>query len=191
MQNHILEWSLSRPSPNNSLGGSTRYDLHYEKTHDVISNLGMRQGWGLAYNSHNGILYGSDGTSTIFEIDASNWKTKRHINVTSQAGYPVSFINELEMLPEADGRYLVANIFSSNDVHMIDLQTGKVVKTWNFEQLHKIQFDHVAELNETKYDRVNAVLNGIAYEKSSDSFILTGKDWDYMFRVRLDYKLHI
>ena len=35
------------------------------------------------------------------------------------------------------------------------------------------------------------MLNGIAYEQSSDSFILTGKDWDYMFRVKLDYKQYI
>ena len=137
-KNHILEWSLSRPSEKR-----LKYDLHYEKTHDVISSLGMRQGWGLVYNSHNAMLYSSDGTSTIFEVDASNWETKRTINVTKD-GHPVSYINEMELIPDADGRYVVANIFTSNDIYMIDLETGKVVKTWDMSSLTRKQLNHVA-----------------------------------------------
>ena len=33
----------------------------------------------------------------------------------------------------------------------------------------------------------NAVLNGIAYVQSRDSFIITGKEWDLLFEVKLDY----
>jgi len=39
--------------------------------------------------------------------------------------------------------------------------------------------------NEPSYDWTNAVLNGIAYRESTDTFFLTGKMWDYFFEVKL------
>ena len=34
-----------------------------------------------------------------------------------------------------------------------------------------------------EYDKSNAVLNGIAYYETSDSFVLSGKMWDFIYEV--------
>lgn len=41
------------------------------------------------------------------------------------------------------------------------------------------------------YDRANNVFNGIAYQKEDDTFLLTGKMWNHIYQVRLDYKRYI
>lgn len=43
--------------------------------------MGLREGWGLSHNSKNGLLYASDGSNVIFEIDPESWKTLRKIEV--------------------------------------------------------------------------------------------------------------
>ena len=37
----------------------------------------------------------------------------------------------------------------------------------------------------------NAVLNGIAYDKQRDTFVITGKMWDLAFELKLDYAKYI
>ena len=37
------------------------------------------------------------------------------------------------------------------------------------------------------YDWNNNVLNGIAYDARSNTFLLTGKMWNHVYRVKLNY----
>ena len=40
------------------------------------------------------------------------------------------------------------------------------------------------ETNSTEvFDKANAVLNGIAYYETSDSFVLSGKMWDFIYEI--------
>lgn len=66
---------------------------------------------------------------------------------------------------------------------------GKVVKTWDLEELLVIEQSHVYEnrLDHPPHGWGNAVLNGIAYIPSRDSFLLSGKEWTNIFEVKLDY----
>ena len=37
------------------------------------------------------------------------------------------------------------------------------------------------------YDEGNFVFNGIAYEPETNTFLLTGKMWNHIYRVKMDY----
>ena len=84
---------------------------------------------------------------------------------------------------------MIANRFLSNSVYLIEVETGKVKKEWDFTEVVKIHEDYQAKNGlsyNTYYEKHNAVLNGIAYDYSTDSFMVTGKDWDLVFKIKLD-----
>lgn len=41
------------------------------------------------------------------------------------------------------------------------------------------------------YDGGNNVLNGIAYNASDDTFILTGKMFNHIYKAKLDYRKYV
>jgi glutamine cyclotransferase len=54
--------------------------------------------------------------------------------VVDANGDKINRLNELEIIDE-HRRYVFANQFLYNDIHMIDLDTGKCVKSWNLKEL--------------------------------------------------------
>ena len=56
---------------------------------------------------------------------------------------------------------------------MIDIETGKLARYWELDALNQGQ--------ETK------VLNGVTYLPSRDSFLLSGKNFNNIFEVKVDY----
>ena len=73
------------------------------------------------------------------------------------------------------------------------MRNGKVVKTWDMEELVVTEQSHVYDnnLSHPPHGWANAVLNGIAYVPSRDSFLLTGKEWTNIFEVKLDYPYYM
>lgn len=128
------------------------------------------EGWGLATDGKHLIM--SDGTNNIKIIEPANFKTIKTIKVTDDKGFPVYNLNELEYV----NGVLWANIWTSDDVIAIDLQTGVVQKRINFSELRK-------KLSpDNKYAEV---LNGIAYNPQKNTFYLTGKFWGKVFEVEI------
>ena len=41
------------------------------------------------------------------------------------------------------------------------------------------------------YDINNNMLNGIAYLRESDTFLVTGKMWNHIYQLRLNYRPYI
>jgi glutamine cyclotransferase len=39
--------------------------------------------------------------------------------------------------------------------------------------------------NMATYDRGNNVLNGIAWDEKNDDYYVTGKRWNFMFRIKI------
>jgi len=39
----------------------------------------------------------------------------------------------------------------------------------------------------TSFDSLNSVLNGIAYHKERKTFFVTGKNWNKLFELRIDF----
>ena len=123
-------------------------------------------------------------------IDPITWDTIDTINVVDSSGNSIIYLNELEIINTSEknlSRYIFANAFQSSNIHMIDLETGIAVTTWDLDELMVIQYQHL-NYSGTSYYWANAVLNGIAYIEANDSFIVTGKLWDFIYEIELNYR---
>lgn len=111
------------------------------------------------------------------------------IYVTSQKGSPIYRLNEIEYIQGKDGNndYIWANIFGQDAIVKINVQTGVIEKRVNLSVLADIQMTYVKEKNPRLmgYDQFNNVLNGIAYVESEDAFYVTGKDWSFIFKIKI------
>lgn len=120
------------------------------------------EGWGLAHEG--GRLFMSDGTDRIRIMDPEGFKLIGVIRVRDGLRH-LRALNELEF---ARGS-LFANVWGSDRVARIDPQTGQVTGWLNLAGL-------------LGPARAGAdVLNGIAYDASTDRFWVTGKLWPRMF----------
>jgi glutamine cyclotransferase len=112
----------------------------------------------------------SDGTSTIYFLDPNTFVDKRKIQVTRN-GKTVDNLNELEYI---EGQ-IWANIYTSDEVVIIDPQTGHVTGAINLKGILPI----------TLRTRNTDVLNGIAYDKESNSIWITGKYWPRVYKIAI------
>jgi len=83
---------------------------------------------------------------------------------------PITNLNELEYI---DGK-IYANIYLSDGVVVIDPQTGKVLEEIDASELTRQVLPQL---------KAGEVLNGIAYDATSNKIYMTGKNWPNMFQV--------
>jgi glutaminyl-peptide cyclotransferase len=125
------------------------------------------EGWGLC--SDGSRLIRSDGTDRLHFHDAATFAETGSVAVT-RSGQPLRNLNELECV---DGE-VWANVWQTDTIVRIGPVTGQVNTVVDAAGLWPGQGT----------DR-NRVLNGIAHI-DGDEYLLTGKLWPSMFRVRLD-----
>jgi glutamine cyclotransferase len=95
----------------------------------------------------------------------------RSITVTD-GNMKIKELNELEFV----NGFIYANVWQTNWIVKVDPSNGKVVGKVDFSALG----------NEIRAIDPNAdVLNGIAYDKNSRAFLITGKLWPKSYLVRL------
>lgn len=128
------------------------------------------EGWGLTNNGTDLIL--DAGNNNLYFVDPETFAVRKTLPVNDNAG-PVQQINELEYV---DG-FIYANVWQTNRIIKIDPQTGNVVADMNLNNLLKTG-DSIPERTD--------VLNGIAYNKDSKTFFITGKRWPKIFELRLN-----
>jgi glutamine cyclotransferase len=141
----------------------------YDKnTFSVVRELNYPgEGWGLCHDEKNLIM--SDGSERIYFRNPITFEIVRSIEVYTDQG-PVNYLNELEYI---DGK-IFANIWTSNNIAVIDPQSGKVLAL-------------IDATNAVKEGKGNGeVLNGIAWNKLNKKIYLTGKYWPKLFEVRLN-----
>jgi glutaminyl-peptide cyclotransferase len=126
------------------------------------------EGWGLTDDGQS--LYLSDGTPDIRVLDPASFAEQRRIRVTFQ-GRAIRNINELEWVNGA----LYANIWQTTKIVRIDPASGAVTAVIDLAALAK----------EVGADASDNVLNGIAYDKKRDLFLVTGKNWPTLFAIKL------
>ena len=126
------------------------------------------EGWGLTTDGHSLIL--SDGTDHIRFLDPGDFHVVRSIAVTAE-GKPVGRLNELEWI---NGE-IFANVWQTDEIVRIDPATGQVRGVIDFSGL-------LAAADRTPGADV---LNGIAYDPTSDRLLVTGKRWPKLYEVRL------
>jgi glutaminyl-peptide cyclotransferase len=132
------------------------------------------EGWGLCHDAAGDRLIMSDGSDRLTYRDVGSFAAEGGVDVRDAAGEPVKNINELECVPGQDGRVQVwANIWQTDEIVRIDPGGGRVTATVDLSGL-------LPEEDSAGAD----VLNGIAHIPDTDEFLVTGKLWPAMFRVR-------
>jgi len=126
------------------------------------------EGWGICLDDDRLIM--SDGTPTLTFRDPATFEGSGTVEVTLD-GRPLDAINELECV----GGYVMANIWPSDLLVIIDPGTGEVVALVDATSLR----------DELAGSREFGALNGIAYDIDDGALYLTGKNWPTIFEVRL------
>jgi glutaminyl-peptide cyclotransferase len=125
------------------------------------------EGWGLCHDQERLIM--SDGSDRLTFRNVDTFAAEGEVHVRDEAGNPVKNINELECVQDQ----VWANIWQTNEIVRIDPGSGRVTATVDLTGLLP------------DADRAGAdVLNGIAHIPGTDEFLVTGKLWPTMFRVR-------
>ena len=124
------------------------------------------EGWGLTSDGTS--LFLSDGSDSIRVLNPQTFALVRSVKVR-HGGLPLTQLNELEYF---DG-LLLANMYGSTRVAMIDPGTGVVERLLDFTLLYP------------RRARGAQVMNGIAVAPDGKELLLTGKFWPTVFQVRL------
>ncbi len=132
------------------------------------------EGWGLTHNQRMLIL--SDGSNTLRFIDPQTLATEKNLSV-NDSGTPVPNLNELEWIPAHAQQppRLLANIWQSDEIVVIDIDSGKVTARIDLSKLYP---------KSTRSNKAD-VLNGIAYDDRDRTLLVTGKFWPYVYRIRV------
>ncbi len=149
-------------------GAALVYDARTFMPTRMLSYAG--EGWGLTSDGTNLVM--SDGTASLRFLDPKSFAERRRITVID-GRTPIPQLNELEFV---NGE-IFANVWMTDYVVRIAPATGRVVGWIDLGGLLSPR------------ERAGAdVLNGIAYDRTSDRLFVTGKLWPKVFEIRLDKK---
>jgi glutaminyl-peptide cyclotransferase len=127
------------------------------------------EGWGLCFDGE--LLIMSDGSSRLYFRDPATFDVVRTLDV-SFAGRPLPRLNELECV----GDRVYANVWTTHLIVEIEKLGGTVVA--------QIDASEVLSPAERATLGPQDVLNGIAFDSSDSTFLITGKQWPKTLRVR-------
>lgn len=142
--------------------------LQYDRAnlHQVATAHYSGEGWGLCYDGTRLVM--SNGSSRLTFRDPTTFAATGGVDVTA-GGEGVDNLNELECV----GGQVYANVWQTQQIVRIDPATGKVTAVIDAAGL-------LAPSERAGTD----VLNGIAAIPGTDQFLLTGKYWPHLYRVR-------
>jgi glutamine cyclotransferase len=146
---------------------------HYPDLKLLKTGYWAHQGWGMTNDGT--YLITDDSTDKLYFIDPGTLKETKALSVTDVSG-PVFELNELEYV---DGR-IYANRWHTNLIYRIDPQSGRVTGMADLGDLFAqmgLSF-HPGDGED--------VMNGIAYDPKTKTFIVTGKRWPRAFEVRFN-----
>ena len=127
------------------------------------------EGWGICYDGQRLVM--SDGSSQLFFRDPQTFEPLGQVSVLRD-GQPVARLNELECV----GDQVYANVWQTDEIVDIERDSGRVVAT--------IDASGLLSTEEIRTRSPDDVLNGIAYDAESNSFLITGKRWPRLYQVR-------
>ncbi|CAA0812937.1 Glutaminyl-peptide cyclotransferase [Striga hermonthica] len=130
----------------------------------------MEDGWGLATDGK--VLFGSDGSSILYEMDPQTFKVvRKHIIMFN--GQAVYNLNELEYV---NGE-IWANVWQTDCIARISGKGGIFLGWIYLPDLRK----QLIESGHTDID----VLNGIAWDQDQDRLFVTGKLWPKLYEIKV------
>jgi glutamine cyclotransferase len=124
------------------------------------------EGWGLCHDGESLVM--SSGSDVLTVRNPTTFAVTRTVKVTMD-GKSLDRLNELECV----GEEVYANVWTTDTIVRIDMKSGRVTA----------RIDASGLLSPT--ERAGAdVLNGIAHDPADGTFLITGKLWPRIFRVR-------
>jgi len=126
------------------------------------------EGWGLTFDGNHLIM--SNGSANLYYLNPSDFKVEKKVEVHTHQG-PLRKINELEIM---DNRIL-ANVWQSNIIVLIDPDTGRVTDYLDLSELEPKKFRN----------HPDHVLNGIAFNAQNRHIYVTGKMWPHLYEIEL------
>ncbi|KAA0033694.1 hypothetical protein IC582_013156 [Cucumis melo] len=129
----------------------------------------MTDGWGLATDGK--ILYGSDGTSTLYQIDPETFIVTNKWVVRYQ-GDEVHNLNELEFI---NGE-VWANVWMTDCIARISVRDGSVLGWVLLPTLRRKLLQEGKQID---------VLNGIAWDSGKNRLFVTGKLWPKLYEIKV------
>ncbi|XP_031108963.1 glutaminyl-peptide cyclotransferase-like [Ipomoea triloba] len=145
------------------------YD-RYNFSNFVAFTHEMEDGWGLATDGK--VLYGSDGTSALYQIDPQTLKVTRK-QIVKYQGHQVPQLNELEYI---NGE-VWANVWMTDCIARISPKDGTVL---GWILLHNLREGLLAS-GAKDID----VLNGIAWDRDGGRIFVTGKLWPKLYEIKV------
>jgi glutaminyl-peptide cyclotransferase len=124
------------------------------------------EGWGACFDGQ--ALVTSSGSDVLVFRDPATLAVRRELKVTLR-GAPLDQLNELECV---DGS-VWANVWMTDRIVRVDAKSGRVTATVDAPNL----------LTPAERSRAD-VLNGIAWDPATKTFLITGKWWPKLFRVK-------
>lgn len=144
-------------------------------TYEPIGQVSYEgEGWGLAYDSDQDLLYMSDGTSIIDIRDPDTFEKVGEFEVAINE----RSIEELNELEYGNG-YLYSNVWYENSILKIDPETAEIEQIYDMGPLLER-----LDLTEEQKNRMDS-LNGIAHIEG-DRFYITGKYYPIIMEVVLN-----
>lgn len=125
------------------------------------------EGWGICNDGKSIIT--SDGSERLTFRNPKTFAIEKTIEVYTHE-QPVIRLNELEYV----NGYIFANIWMTNNIAIIEPQTGRVIGVIDGTSLVSIGRGSIGE-----------AFNGIAYHKNDDVLYVTGKNWSKLFKIKL------
>lgn len=126
------------------------------------------EGWGLCFDEGGRRLVMSDGTDKLTFRDPDTFEPRGEVKAAGEDG-PVTRLNELECVDGA----VYANVWQTDQIVRIDPASGRLTGVADLSGLFPREQRGDAD-----------VLNGIASVPGTDEFLVTGKLWPKMFRIR-------
>ncbi|VVA92656.1 unnamed protein product [Arabis nemorensis] len=145
------------------------YDLHNLTKVKPFKHY-MKDGWGLATDGK--VLFGSDGTSTLYRMDPQTMKvTDKH--TVRYNGREVRYLNELEYI----NKEVWANVWQSDCIARISPKDGSLLGWILLPKLRQglLKSGHMGI----------DVLNGIAWDSEKQRLFVTGKLWPKLYQIKL------
>ena len=134
------------------------------------------EGWGITNDGQNLIV--SDGSNNLYFHEPSTFRLLRAQSVTEN-GSPSVNLNELEYI----NGFIYANQWQYANILKIDPNSGHVVG--------KMDLSDLVKRVQTKIPTVRtedaAVLNGIAYDSTTNKTYITGKLWPEIYEIQFSH----
>jgi glutaminyl-peptide cyclotransferase len=143
------------------------YDKNTFKLQKIFSYTAGKEGWGLCFDGEK--IYNTDSTNGILILDKNDYHQTGVIYVYDDKEQ-IDMVNELEYI---DGK-LYANVYTTDDILVIDPKTGAVLQKIDMSSLYPKE----------KRNANADVLNGIAWDAKGKRLFVTGKKWDKLFQVK-------